>query len=399
MEIRQLTMDDFEERMALSQFAFQFQLTPESLESRRKKYLPEQDWGAFDENGEMLSALMLIPLETWIQGKLFAMGGIAGVATWPEARRQGCVSKLLVRTLETMKNNGQTISMLHPFAFGFYRKFGYEFTIERKKYTIETRKLPPRLETPGQVKRMPKPDIELLNAVYTAYASLYSGTLVRTWDWWENRILTKTGSFAVYYNEDDKPEGYVFYQIESGKMTIHDWASTTETSRVALWTFVGNHDSMITETSLVAAIDDPLPFLLADPRVKQEVIPYFMSRIVDAEAFVGQYPWASGAREEAVSLRLSDAHAPWNDGLFRLVWSADGEGRLMRVEDEGALSAGWGTPEEAVACDIQALTAMLAGNRKPSLLREVGRISGPEAGIALLERRIPERTTHLMDFF
>src|SRR5262245_58735639 len=142
METRQLRMEDFEERMALSQYAFQFTLTPQDLEDRRRKYLPEQDWGAFDEQGALLSALMLIPLETWIQGKLFSMGGIAGVATWPEARRRGCVDKLLTLTLETMKNNGQTLSMLHPFSFSFYRKYGYESTIERKKYTLETRQLP-----------------------------------------------------------------------------------------------------------------------------------------------------------------------------------------------------------------------------------------------------------------
>ncbi|TFE24732.1 GNAT family N-acetyltransferase [Cohnella luojiensis] len=394
MEIRQLREDDFEERTALSQFAFQYRLTPEQKESKRLTFRPEQDWGAFDENGRLLSALLLLPLETWIQGKSFAMGGIAGVATWPEARRQGCVNQLLVRALETMKNNGQTVSMLHPFSFSFYRRYGYEMTVERKKYTIETRQLPPRTQTPGQVKRMAKPDIEVLNGIYSAYASRYSGTLVREKDWWENRILTKGGQVAVYYNEHDVAEGYVFYQVEGNMLTIQDWASTSETSRVGLWTFVGNHDSMVAEVTTITAIDDPLPFLLADPRIKQEVIPYFMSRIVDAEAFVKQYPWMPGEREEAVVLTLSDAHAPWNNGAFRLMLSASGEGRLERLEGIAAESSG------GLKCDIQTLTAMLIGNRKPSLLREVGRISGGSTeDAAQLERRIPERTTHLMDFF
>ncbi len=345
----------------------------------------------------MLSALLIIPLETWIQGKKLAMGGIAGVATWPDARRQGCVSRLLVRSLETMRNNGQTISMLHPFAFPFYRKYGYEMTVERKQYTLESRQLPSRKETPGQVKRMPKPDIGLLDSVYSAYASRYSGTLVRTQDWWENRILTKSGTVAVYYNEANEAEGYVFYQVAKEKLTVHDWVSTSETSRAALWTFIGNHDSMINQATLIVPEDDPLPFLLADPRIKQEIMPYFMSRIVDAEAFAGLYPWAAGEREEAVMLSLSDEHAPWNDGVYRLEWSAEGQGRLERLEGSAAgLAASGGG---GIKCDIQSLTAMLAGNRKPSLLREIGRISGSMSDVALLERRIPERMTHLMDFF
>jgi predicted acetyltransferase len=400
MEIRQLRSEEFEDRTALSQFAFQYHLTSEEKESKRLNFRPEQDWGAFDERGELLSAMLIIPLEAWVQGRKLAMGGIAGVATWPEARRRGCVSKLLVHGLETMRKNGQTISMLAPFAFPFYRKYGYEMTVERKKYTIETYQLPARRETPGEVKRMTKPDIKVLDAVYAAYASRYSGNLVRTQDWWENRVPKKSGVYAVYFNENGQPEGYVHYQIGDRKMTIHEWVSMNEASRSALWTFVANHDSMIEEVTIIAPIDDPLPFLLSDPRIKQEVIPYFMSRIVDAEAFVREYAWVGGAgseAEEEVAINLSDAHAPWNNGVFRLVWSAGGSARLERLEGQSYEQAA--SNGEAVSCDIQALTAMLLGNRKPSFLREVGRISGTEASVKLLERHIPERTTHLMDFF
>ncbi|WP_028558746.1 GNAT family N-acetyltransferase [Paenibacillus pinihumi] len=392
MEIRQLRANEYDSRMELSQFAFQFQISPEDLESGKLTYKHEQDWGVFDEQGNLQSALMLIPLEAWIQGKKFPMGGIAGVATWPEARRQGCVSKLLVQALETMKQSGQSLSMLHPFAFAFYRKYGYELTIERKKYTIETSLLPKRVETPGQVKRMPDPNIEILNAVYERFASRYSGNVVRTEEWWKDRILDRNGRLAVYYNEQNEAEGYVFYHIEKQIMTIHEYASTNETSRVALWTYIANHDSMISEVSLIVPTDDQLPFLLSNPRIKQEVIPYFMSRIVDAEAFVSQYPWAAAETGASVLLTLSDEHAPWNNGTYNLSWSAEGAGKLERNEEAAE-------HEQAIKCDIQALTAILAGGRKPSFLRETGRINGPEDRIRLLESRIPERLSYLMDFF
>lgn len=398
MEIRQLRSEEYEERMALSQFAFQFQLSHESLEAQRSAYRPEQDWGAFDEQGTLMSALMLFPFEAWIQGKRFSMGGVAGVATWPEARRQGCVSKLLVHSLENMRNNGQTISMLHPFAFPFYRKFGYEMTVERKKYTIATHQLPARIETPGQVKRVPKPDIELLDRVYSVYASRYSGMLVRTKAWWESKILSKTGIVAVYTNDADEPEGYVFYETANRTLTIHDWVSTNETSQAALWTYIGNHDSMIDQVTIIVPVDDSLPFLLPDPRIKQEVIPYFMSRIVDAEAFIRLYPWAGGEREESLLFSLTDTHAVWNNGIYRLTWNAEGGARLEQLEAADAQPSG-SAGTEVVSCDIQSLTAMLAGNRKPSFLHEAGRISGTKESMELLERRIPERATFLMDFF
>lgn len=124
--------------MALVQFAFQQRLTSDQLEQRKKTFRPEQQWGFFDEQGKLLSVLGLLPLEAWFQGKKLALGGIGGVATWPEARRQGCVGRLLSHALETMRKNGQSVSMLHPFSFPFYKKYGYEQTIDRKKYTIAT---------------------------------------------------------------------------------------------------------------------------------------------------------------------------------------------------------------------------------------------------------------------
>lgn len=394
MTIRRLRGEDFEERMALSEFAFQFKFGEKDLETIKQKWKPEQDWGYFDEEGGLLSAATVIPFETWVQGRKYAMGGVAGVATWPDARRQGCVRQLLVHSLEQMKRDGQTVSMLHPFAFAFYHKFGWEMTVERKQYTLSTAQLPKRADAPGKVKRVAKPDLAVLNRVYEAFASRYSGTLVRTEEWWTDKWLSKKGTWAVYESEAGEPEGYLLYEVLNRKLTVFDWASTTEASRVALWAYVANHDSMIDEATITVPVDDSMTFLLADPRIKQEVIPYFMSRIVDAEAFARQYAWAQGGAEgETLKLKLSDAQAPWNDGTFRLSWDAEGQGRLERLENDGGATGAF------VASDIQGWTAMLLGNRRPSFLRQVGRISGDDAAIALLESRIPARTTHLADFF
>lgn len=393
MTIRRLSGEEFDQRMALSQFAFQFRLSEADLEARRRKWRPEHDWGYFDESGRLLSAAIVIPFETWIHGRKLAMGGVAGVATWPDARRQGCVKKLLAHALEAMRKDGQTVSMLHPFAFAFYRKYGWEMTIERKKYTMWTGQLPKRADVPGQVTRLAKPDVAALNGIYEAYASRYNGTLVRSDEWWSDKLFSKAGTWAVYENESGVPEGYIFYDVMDRKLTVHDWSSVTETARVALWSYVGNHDSMIDEATLIVPVDDPLTFLLADPRIKQEIVPYFMTRIVDAEAFVPLCAWGPGTEGESVTLRLTDEYAAWNDGTFKLTWDANGQGELVRVASE--------RPEEGpeVACDIQGLTAMLLGNRRPAFLREVGRIRGDDRAIALLEQRIPARTTHLMDFF
>lgn len=240
-------------------------------------------------------------------------------------------------------------------------------------------------------------DVSVLEAVYTAYASRYNGTLARSADWWADRVRRQEGMAAVYYNESGSPEGYLLYDCLNRKMTVQELAALNETARAAIWTFIANHDSMINETILDAPLDDDLPYLLDDPRIGQEVVPYFMSRIVDAQAFTEQYAWNGGKDGESVLLRIEDRHAPWNDGAFRLSWSEAGQGKLERLEG-GAVQEAVGSGE-AICCDIRALTAMLLGGRKPTWLASVQRMSGPAESLRLLERRIPERTPYLMDFF
>ncbi|MEK0317574.1 GNAT family N-acetyltransferase [Cohnella sp. 56] len=389
MIIRHLKREEFDERIALFEFAFQFKLPADRREAERANFRPEEHIGAFDEQGRLLSALIVIPFRVWVNGTRMEMGGIAGVATWPEARRHGCVAQLLRASLEQMREQGQTISMLHPFAFSFYRKYGWEMTVERKKYELEPRHFPAKRSAGGSIERI-APGDAAVTALYDKAASRYTGMLDRSEQWWSRKRWQTPAMLVLYRNTAGVPEGYLHYQVENRKLTVLELVNVTEEARLGLWDFIGNHDSMIEKLLLTVPSDDPLPFLVPDPRFKQELEPYFMSRIVDAEAFVGQYSFEPGGREEML-LRLSDAHAPWNEGAFKLAVEEDGSATLTR-DDDGMASG-------AATLDIQTLAALLLGGRRPGMLAQAGRLQANAAQIALLERRIPQYRTCLMDFF
>ena len=93
MELRNLTFDDFDASVDLSQYAFQYSVTAEQREERRSRFKPEQVWGIFDHD-KLEAQLTVIPLQLYIQGRVFEMGGIAGVSSWPEHRRRGNVALL-----------------------------------------------------------------------------------------------------------------------------------------------------------------------------------------------------------------------------------------------------------------------------------------------------------------
>lgn len=54
-----------------------------------------------------------------------------------------------------------------------------------------------------------------------------------------------------------------------------------------LWNFICQHDSMLNEVELTVRMEEDLDFLTVEPRVKQDIYPYSMARIVDVEGFFG----------------------------------------------------------------------------------------------------------------
>lgn len=390
MDIRQLQTDEFDESMDLSEYAFQYKLSSERRASAKASFKAERVWGAFDE-GRLEAKLTLLPLQVYIQGRSVPMGGLAGVATWPENRRQGLVTKLLTHTLQTMNEAGQMLSFLHPFLIPFYRKFGYEIYCEYKKYTIPVAKFPRKTEIEGSIRRGTK-DIETLDRLYSQFAVRYNGTLIRDKDWWENSVLNDEGQHAVFYSKAGDPEGYVLYKIENKELVIDEFIYLNEQARSGLWTFLANHDSMVTGASLKSVpSDDILPFLLPDPRIQQENFPYFMGRIVNAKAFIESFSFRGQSSLKKQTIYIEDKYAPWNDGLWEWSVSEVGSAALVQIDGDRA--------ETELKCDIGTLTVLLLGYKRPEEMARYGRLSGNQAAVDWLEEIIPQAQTALFDHF
>ncbi|MDF2924114.1 MAG: GCN5-like N-acetyltransferase [Paenibacillaceae bacterium] len=399
--IRTLRTSELEDSLQLSQFAFQYEISPLEKDERLSRMKPEEIWGMFSGNGELEAQLTLLPLSTYICGREFAMGGLAGVATWPEHRRKGKVAALLAHALQVMREQGQTISFLHPFQFQFYRRFGWETYTEYKKYELSVAQLPRFEPVGGQVVRTADPSV--LASVYDEYARRFNGMLVRTPQWWEQRIMQRKnagGASAVYYNDDGKPKGYMLYKVRDYTMTVNEWVAHDAQAERELWRFIANHDSMLGSQGKIILQTEPgnrLTSLLRDPRIKQEIMPYFMARLVDAQAFLHRYPFAAGAPGE-LSLFITDAHAPWNQGQYKLRLAADGTARADFLE--GTVEAAQGTDgDNSISCSIGILTSLLLGYERPSFWHRNGLLQGSASALAYLEAIIPRHSPYLMDFF
>lgn len=137
----------------------------------------------------------------------------------------------------------------------------------------------------GTVKRFNKENHpEEVEKLYETFAERFSGMLVRNEKWWL-QVVYDDLTLAIYYDKDKTAAGYMLYKIENNKMIVEEFVPLHNEARNGLWNFICQHDSMIKELEMTVSENEPLLYTLQEPRVKAEIKPYFMGRIVDVEQF------------------------------------------------------------------------------------------------------------------
>ncbi|KAB2423018.1 MULTISPECIES: GNAT family N-acetyltransferase [Bacillus cereus group] len=385
MNVMQLKEDKFREALRLSEYAFQYKVDEERLQQQLTKMKESHEIYGIMEGEDLAAKLHLIPFHIYIGKEKFKMGGVAGVATYPEYRRSGYVKELLQHSLQIMKKDGYTVSMLHPFAVSFYRKYGWELCANLVTCHMTKSDLVMKKQVNGTVKRFNKENHpEEVEKLYEVFAERFSGMLVREKNWWLQAVYDDL-TLAIYYDENKKAAGYMLYKIENYKMTVEEFVPLHNEARNGLWNFICQHDSMIKELEMTVSENEPLLYSLQEPRVKTEVKPYFMGRIVDVEQFLKQYEFNWNDVQQEVILHITDSFAPWNNVVVRLA-----NHELTIVEE---------ATEKGIKLDINALSTIMFGYKRPLELNELELISGSEEAMRSFENLVPVRKPFIYDFF
>ncbi|ARC27795.1 GNAT family N-acetyltransferase [Bacillus toyonensis] len=385
MNVIQLQEDKFREALRLSEYAFQYKVNEERLQQQITRMKESHEIYGIMEGEDLAAKLHLIPFHIYIGKETFKMGGVAGVATYPEYRRSGYVKELLQHSLQTMKKDGYTVSMLHPFSVSFYRKYGWELCADLLVCHMTKSDLVMKKQVNGTVKRFNKENHpEEVEKLYETFAERVSGMLVREKNWWL-QVVYDDLALAIYYDENKTAAGYMLYKIENYKMTVEEFVPLHNEARNGLWNFICQHDSMIKELEMTVSENEPLLYTLQEPRVKTEVKPYFMGRIVDVEQFLKQYEFNWNDVQQEVILHITDSFAPWNNVVVRLA-----NHELTIVEE---------ATEKGIKLDINALSTIMFGYKRPLELNELELISGSEEAMRSFENLVPVRKPFIYDFF
>jgi len=205
---------------------------------------------------------------------------------------------------------------------------------------------------------------------------------------------------ARYDNAEGEPQGFVLYSLAeepadfaAHTLTVEYLCAATDDAYVALWHYVLDQDLVSTVVASLRPVDEPLPWLVSDPRAVQttERREHLWLRILDVPAALGARRFAHA---DTVLLRVSDPLG-FAEGEWMLV--TDIHGRATVTAAPSGLDASDSTAKvnvEAAIIDpaivkpaiielgVEALGALLLGGTPVEVLRMAGRLAERAPGSA-----------------
>ncbi|WP_034572184.1 GNAT family N-acetyltransferase [Helicobacter saguini] len=354
------------------------------------------------QNEKLVSQIALYPMKMNIYNKIFDMGGITGVATYPEYSGIGLMADLMKEILKIMRDNRQSIACLYPYSIPYYRSRGFEIVSDKMTFTIKDNQFPKPPAVNGMMQRVKENHPDLI-ALHNEFALQTHGCLVRddlAWnEYW--RWDVEDTIVAIYYDENDKPSGYIVYLLENDIFKIKEMIYLNEEARHGLWGYIAAHKSMFERIEGANFSNHSLAFLLEDGHIKESISPYIMARIVDVAQFLEQYPFDRAESVFSLCFIVRDPLLEWNNLAFILHFNYD-DFRLEMIESRALDSKNHNFEcenLEIIKLDIQTLTTMLLGYKRPLYLRSIGRLNASNAAIDKLEEILPEGKAYFSDYF
>lgn len=403
LQLREIKLEEMDQFIKLLNYVFQINVSMNKdrlfINAKSKQFREGKALGWFDED-QLVSQILNLPFKVNIHGEIYDMGGITAVGTFPEYSSHGLMHKLILKSLENMREEGRSVSYLFPYSIPYYRNKGFEIMSDIVEYKMKDTQLPYYENIEGQVRRLPV-EHEEIKLIYAQYAQETHGTMVRNpiaWNekfqesYWEEKFEGSDTHLqaAVYYEpESDKPVGYLFYRIMEENFYVDELVYLTNEARKGLWNFIYAHRSMVYHVFGKTGGTEAIAFLMQDSEIKQSLSPYFMARIVDVIPFMEQFPFQ--LNDFSIRLAITDTVAKWNHGTFEIS-SVSGKVHVEKLSDD--------LLEDVTNVTIQTLVTMLLGYLRPQYLYSIERIVTPDEDcVELLEQLIPNHVPSFIDYF
>jgi predicted acetyltransferase len=296
---------------------------------------------AFD-GGTIVGGAGVFSFHMRVPGAMAAVAGVSLVAVLPSHRRQGLLSALMRRQLADVSERGEAVAVLFGSESGIYGRYGYGRASWQAAYRLhrgEGTLAPGVPADPGLRLRIVEPlsvRAELAQ-VYDLALAERPGLYARTEPWWD-RLLTDLHSDGessrqircVLAEGDSGPRGYAVFTsterwdedagLPEGVLEVSEAIATDPAATAALWDNLLSRDLVSEFHARMRPVDDPLLYLLADPRrVRSVVSDGLWVRLADVSSALAQRRYACPVD---VVIEVADQLCPHNTGRWRLATEA-----------------------------------------------------------------------------
>jgi predicted acetyltransferase len=391
--LRRATAEDLPAIATVDGRGFGFHYRDEDFKAFRPLFEPDRFLLAEDD-GRIVGVTGSFPFDVTLPGgATLPAPGVTWVSVAVTHRRRGILRALMQEQHRGFVADGSAVSLLTASESSIYGRFGYGITTLNRSVEITRHRATfrPGAPDPGGVREVDTSEARLLfPEIHRRRVATVPGALSRSDAWWDNVLLDRewqrNGATALFHLVH--ADGYASYRIEGSDRTcrIVEIVSVTEEAHAALWRVLLAMDLMETVTVWSHPLDDPLQYLLTDPRQVRttRIRDGMWARVLDVPAALSARRYAS---EVDVVL---DVHDPFLDrgGRFRLRGGPDGA-ECMRVDMGGP----------TVDIELTALGGLLFGGERATTLARAGllatehRTALHSVDLAFQAERLPQHGT------
>ena len=270
---------------------------------------------------------------------------VAYVGTLPTHRRRGIMTALMRRQLEDVHDEDVPLAHLQASESIIYGRFGYgigayceDWAIDRQ-YTAFTNDV----DTQGTLSFVSPSEMrEIYPEVFRRANSGRPGMVPLSEHRWDARLwdleFTRGGStrfFHVVYEEHGSIDGYVTYRVSGSTLRVRELMAATHAAYSALWRYCFDVDLRTEFVARDRPVDDPLPWMLADPRrLRRSLRDGVWLRLVDVQTALETRSYAAVG---SLIIDVTDNTCHWNHGRYALEAGPDGA-RVHRSNAEPDIS-------------------------------------------------------------
>ena len=366
LEMRNVSSDEFVQWVHAEARAHGNRLNddPEIL---RPHFDLDRSIAVFDQ-GTIIGGAHSHRLEISIPGGSAVIAGVANVQVQPTHTRRGVMTRMMHHQIKDIHERGEPLAGLFASESIIYGRFGYGVGSLYERWLIDRQHnaYARPYESGGRIVFVDPVDItKELPEVFRRSTIDRPGIFQRPLHHWERDSRAPEhqqggpgGLFYAAYEDSGRVDGYVTYRTTGTTLIVNELMAATKEANCALWRFCFDLDRVTSTEALKRPVDDPLPWMLADPRrLQRSTRDGLWLRLIDVGAALMLRKYMDSDR---LVLEVRDELCPWNEGRFELEGSA--EGATCRNTS--------GSPDLVIA--VSALASAYLGTISFSMLAQAG---------------------------